>query len=85
VTTVRGRGLQDELQPLGDVLVQDALPPVPVHKLRDGDGQYEVWPPLVQSPEVVTSASIVTEGQASATIPVTTAATMPRADQGRAE
>jgi hypothetical protein len=47
---------------LGDVLVQDAVPPVPVHELRDGDGEYEAWPPLVQSPEVVTSASIVTKG-----------------------
>jgi hypothetical protein len=57
-----GQGLQDGLQPLGDVLVQDAVPPVPVHELRGGDGGYEVWPPLVQSPEVVTSASIVTKG-----------------------
>jgi hypothetical protein len=56
------QGLQDGLQPLGDVLVQDAVPPVPVHEPRDGDGEYEVWPPLVQSPEVVTSASIVTKG-----------------------
>jgi hypothetical protein len=56
------QGLQDGLQPLGDALVQDAVPPVPVHELRDGDGQYEVRPPLVQSPEVVTSASIVTKG-----------------------
>jgi hypothetical protein len=44
------------------VLVQDAVPQVPVHELRDGDGEYEVWPPLVQRPEVVTSASIVTKG-----------------------
>jgi hypothetical protein len=56
------QGLQDELQPLADVLMQDAVPPVPVHELRGGDGEYEVWPPLVQSPEVVTSASIVTKG-----------------------
>jgi hypothetical protein len=49
------------MQPLGDVLEQDAVPPVPVHELREGDGQREVRPPVVQSPEVVTSASIVTK------------------------
>lgn len=57
-----GQGLQDGLQPVGDVLVQDAVPPVAVHELRGGDGEYKAWPPLVQSPEVVTSAGIVTKG-----------------------
>lgn len=47
-----GQGRQDGLQPLGDVLVQDAVPPVPVHELRDGDGQREVRPLLGQGPEI---------------------------------
>ena len=47
------QGLQDSLQPFSDVLVQDAVPPVPVHELRDGDGQREVRPLLVQGPQVV--------------------------------
>jgi hypothetical protein len=48
-----GQGLQRAPQPAGDVVVQDALPPVPDHDLREDDGQRQVGPLLVQRPDVV--------------------------------
>src|SRR5271165_6147920 len=49
----RRQGLKGMMQPLGDVLLNDAVPPVPVHEIGNGNGQRKIWPFLVQSPDVV--------------------------------
>ena len=40
-------------QPGGDSLEKDAVPPVPVHDVRDGNYQRQIGALAVQSPDVV--------------------------------
>jgi hypothetical protein len=51
------QGPQDGLQPFGDVLVHDAVPPVPVHEFRDGDARYTAEFMLGSSSRMTTAKS----------------------------
>jgi hypothetical protein len=46
-------------QPAGDAVVQDPVPPVAGHDLRDSDGQRQVGPLLVQRPAICPGSSSV--------------------------